>query len=718
MSFDLGLNVVEVDGRATPSIQPAATSVTGFVIRSQRGVEGDVVRVTNWSQFLERFGSYLRGAYGAYAVRGFFDNGGATAYITRVVNTTAGTATAATITSNPGPWALAPGGELTFDTNLSGAPVTATFDASGAVLVGGTGPFNLDEAGAGRTLALTVNGAARGPYQFDAADFGGGLGAATAAEVAAVLNREFPGIQAFVDPGDDQLRIRSDRRGTGATLATGGSAAGELGLGADASGSGNVADIDAVTPAEARATIASALEPAPLGFSVTVDDERITIEHPSTGADQTIQVVADAADTPTAFGFDTDPHAGTGGDPAVEATAAGATIGDLAVGAGYRGRPDRGAWGNDLRVEIVANGAAFDLIVYRGDDDDRVTLETWPGLSMDSAASNFAESIVNDEVAGSKYITVNATGAAVPPPTPPTPLEDGDDGQFPPGTDTNAYAGAFARFETINIQLLCCPESAEPDVVSAGLGHAANLGDRMYVGHTPFNNDMGAALTYGSQFQANKVYGALYFPWIQINDPIGSRIWVPPTGHLLGVYARTERERGIWKAPAGNAALVQGALDVRYHITNRDHTALVKEGSVNAVRFIAGQGIVVDSSRTLSTNPLWIYVNVRLLFNFVKSSLMGGLRWTVQEPNTSDLWNKVKFNSVTPFLLGLWRRGAFGPGAPDDVFTVKVDAENNTPADIQQGRLNIEVYFYPSRPAETIVITVGQQEGGATASES
>ena len=112
MSFDLGLNVVEVDGRATPSIQPAATSVTGFVIRSQRGVAGDVVRVTNWSQFLERFGSYLRGAYGAYAVRGFFDNGGATAYVVRVVNTTAGTATRAVLTSSPGPWALAPGGEL------------------------------------------------------------------------------------------------------------------------------------------------------------------------------------------------------------------------------------------------------------------------------------------------------------------------------------------------------------------------------------------------------------------------------------------------------------------------------------------------------------------------------------------------------------------------------------------------------------------------------
>jgi uncharacterized protein len=717
MSFNVGLNVVEVDGRATPSIQPAATSVTGFVIRSQRGIPGQVARVTNWSQFLERFGSYLRGAYGAYTVRGFFDNGGSTAYITRIVNTVAGEAVAASITSNPGPWTLTPGGVLSFTTNLSGAALDATFNAGGATLTGGAGPFNLDDGGVGRELTLTVDGTPRGPYQFDADDFAAGLGAATAGEVAAVLNREFPGIQAFVNAGDNTLRVRTDRRGTGATLASSGSAAAELGLNAGpASGSGNVANIDAVTPTEARAIIAAVLDP--LGFSVTVDDGEITIEHPNTGAGENFQIGADAAGTSAAFGFDNALHSGTEGDPASEATAATLDIsGALAVTAGWRGEEDRGAWGNDLRVEIVLNGDLFDLTVYRYDGDDRITLETWPGLSMDDSASNYVETIINDEVAGSKFIVVDATGAALPPATPPTPLEDGDDGQFAPGADTDAYAGAFDLFETIEIQLLCCPESSEADVVSAGLTHAANMGDRMFVGHTPFNNDAGAALTYGRQFQANKAYGALYFPWIQINDPIGSRIWIPPTGHVLGVYARTERERGIWKAPAGNAALVQGALDVRFHITNRDHTSLVKEGSVNAVRFIPGQGIVVDSSRTLSTNPLWIYVNVRLLFNFVKSSLMQGLRWTVQEPNTPELWNKVKFNSVTPFLMGLWRRGAFGPGSPDEVFTVKVDAENNTPADIQQGRLYIEVYFYPSRPAETIIIIVGQQEGGATASE-
>lgn len=99
MSFNLGLNVVEVDGRVSPSIEPAPTSVAAFIIRAQRGIPDEVVQVTNWSQFQQRFGSYLKDAYGAYAVRGFFDNGGAKAYITRVANTEIKGATVASLTS-------------------------------------------------------------------------------------------------------------------------------------------------------------------------------------------------------------------------------------------------------------------------------------------------------------------------------------------------------------------------------------------------------------------------------------------------------------------------------------------------------------------------------------------------------------------------------------------------------------------------------------------
>jgi len=109
---------------------------------------------------------------------------------------------------------------------------------------------------------------------------------------------------------------------------------------------------------------------------------------------------------------------------------------------------------------------------------------------------------------------------------------------------------------------------------------------------------------------------------------------------------------------------------------------------------------------------------VRLLFNFVKSSLRDGLGWARQEPNRDVLWNAIKFGSVTPFLTGLWRQGAFGTGSPEQTFTVIVDETNNPPDQVEQGRLTVEVYFYPSRPAETIVIIVGQQPSGGTAAEA
>lgn len=110
-------------------------------------------------------------------------------------------------------------------------------------------------------------------------------------------------------------------------------------------------------------------------------------------------------------------------------------------------------------------------------------------------------------------------------------------------------------------------------------------------------------------------------------------------------------------------------------------------------------------------------MNVRLLFNFVKSSLRDGLRFVRQEPHTEALRRMVRFNVVTPFLLGLWRQGAFGSDPAEQVFTVKCDAENNAPADVANGVFTLEVYFYPAKPAEAILIVVGQQDSGATATD-
>jgi phage tail sheath protein FI len=289
------------------------------------------------------------------------------------------------------------------------------------------------------------------------------------------------------------------------------------------------------------------------------------------------------------------------------------------------------------------------------------------------------------------------------------------------GSET-ARTGLYA-FDTEAIQLLTCPETTAPGVVTACLTYCEGRGDMMFIGTVPRGYDLEGIKTYASAFTGRKIYGALYAPWIQITNPLDTTgnvptLMIPPVGHVAGVYARIALARGVWKAPAGDEARVRNALGVEMDLTDADHTDLVKNGSVNAIRAIPGSGIVIDSSRTLSTDTRWLYVGTRRLFNFVKASLREGLRFVAQEPHDAELRQRVRLNVVTPFLLGLWRQGAFGSDPAEMVFTVKCDAENNPPAQVDLGYFNIEVYFYVTKPVETIVVIVGQQESGGTASES
>lgn len=745
MSYNVGLNIVETDGRATPSIQPAKTSVAAFIIRSERGLPGNVYQVTNWTEFQEHFGSFTEGAYGAYAVQGFFDNGGTMAYITRAVKTERKNEPVAAIavTNNEPTWDLS---------NISD-PLQIKVDGESVnVVLKGLSQAELvsKEEGAGfditaiGTFSLWVNKQEH-TCAFEQKDFEDWQKAA-AKEIAAVLNREIPGIQAWVKVEEDvegkpaKLHLRTDIKGVGATLKASDKLATALGFPPEEASGGNVAMLNAVTPDEVVEALSVALQGKPV--SVAKAESKVIIAHNTGGSGHQIEVPDSPAQKK--FGFKVEP--GQDGDPVQEAKPATRTFGNLTVTAGYRGNPDPGLWGEKIGISIARNKndskkdpdspERYDLYV----EYDGKLVETYEDLnpnSTDPKTGQDPEKVINDPFTGSKFITVTLNKSN---PNPPATsksgllpsdfieiknmtylrLQHGADDELNSSDDElqTFFKDGLKFFDTKEIQLVCCPESHHKTWVTAALAYCRNRGDCMFVGHTP--DKMGVVDVpdqYSKQFQGDNVYGALYFPWIQVADPRGKPVMIPPTGHVMGIYARTERERGIWKAPAGNAAKVYGAQDVEQHITDIQHTSLVKDGSVNAVRFISGQGIVIDSSRTLSTGTLWLYVNVRLLFNFVKSSLKSGLRWVVQEPNNEALWNKIKYNSVTPFLMGLWRQGAFGPGSPEQVFTVKVDAENNPPANIQQGILTVEVYFYPSRPAETIIITVGQQEGGATAGE-
>jgi phage tail sheath protein FI len=385
---------------------------------------------------------------------------------------------------------------------------------------------------------------------------------------------------------------------------------------------------------------------------------------------------------------------------------------------------------------------------------DFATVEDWPQLSMESDSPDYAVDRINHQFTGSRYITVSDISAITPSgeENPAVTSNRALGGSAEPAVTVQSFTGDAAQrtgvhaFNTAQVQLMAIPDvhvltaANRTSIVRAALDYCAARGDCMFVGSAPdrgtssgvgaralsdYNQTESNYVTtlknYSSQFQASKVYGALYACWIRVNDPSpgpSPTRFVPPDGHLMGVYARTEFESGIFKAPAGNRAQVRGALQVSAAFTEEQHTDLVRNGFINGIRFTPGPGITIAGSRTLSTDTRWWFVNVRLLFNFVKSSLRDGIRFVRQEPHTEELRRMVRFNVVRPFLLGLWRQGAFGSDPADQVFTIKCDTENNPPAEVDLGNFKLEVYFYPVKPAETIIIVVGQQPGGSSAGEA
>ena len=209
-------------------------------------------------------------------------------------------------------------------------------------------------------------------------------------------------------------------------------------------------------------------------------------------------------------------------------------------------------------------------------------------------------------------------------------------------------------------------------------------------------------------------YGAVYFPWIVVRDPLapGNLIATPPSGHLAGIYARSDAARGVHKAPANET--VRGALDVSYRLTRHEQGELNPQG-VNCIRFFPREGIRVWGARTLAPAAgQWRYVNVRRLFNMVKESIIQSTRWVVFEPNAQDLWKAI-VRDVSAFLTLLWRQGALLGATPEEAFFVQCDAETNPPEVIDAGQVVTRIGLAPVKPAEFVIFQIGQGVGGAAA---
>ncbi|HEV2914246.1 MAG TPA: phage tail sheath C-terminal domain-containing protein [Pyrinomonadaceae bacterium] len=207
-------------------------------------------------------------------------------------------------------------------------------------------------------------------------------------------------------------------------------------------------------------------------------------------------------------------------------------------------------------------------------------------------------------------------------------------------------------------------------------------------------------------------YGALYFPWIVMRDPFSPKelITAPPSGHIAGIYARTDATRGVHKAPANET--VRGALDLTYKVT-RDEQGELNSLGVNCIRLFATQGIRVWGARTLADSASeWRYLNVRRLFNMIEESVARGTRWVVFEPNDMSLWKSIR-RDVSAFLTLQWRSGALMGATPEEAFFVQCDEETNPPEVIDAGMVITVIGIAPVKPAEFVIFRIGQGAGGA-----
>ena len=209
---------------------------------------------------------------------------------------------------------------------------------------------------------------------------------------------------------------------------------------------------------------------------------------------------------------------------------------------------------------------------------------------------------------------------------------------------------------------------------------------------------------------------AMYYPWIETVDQTGANgrtRAIPPSGHMAGIYARTDETRGVHKAPANE--VVRGAIGLEVQITKGEHDELNPIG-VNAIRGFPGRGIRVWGARTLSSDPSWRYINVRRLFSMIEKSIEDGTQWVVFEPNDSNLWARVR-RDITAFLRMVWRSGALFGTTPDQAFYVKCDAETNPPEVRDLGQMVVEIGLSPVKPAEFVIMRISQWAGPDAAAE-
>jgi uncharacterized protein len=413
-----------------------------------------------------------------------------------------------------------------------------------------------------------------------------------------------------------------------------------------------------------------------------------------------------------------------------------------------------GAWGNNLRVrvdhdvdaEVTAANPPNTMFNLRVKDLGSGSVETYLNASITAGHPRFISQVLQDQsrlLRGAAVMAaLPAANAALPVATSDpfetatsTALEGGADGAAVTANEVSTGAGLragkrglFALEKADLFNLLVLPPFSDATDVDSGTWNAASsyCTERraMALVDPPFHTKPGttpwdavddvtpAAITAVAARSAN---AAMYFPRLRAPNPLRENRAEPfaPCGAVAGVMARTDAQRGVWKAPAGIEATLVGVLAPEVSLTDPEN-GFINPLGVNCLRSFPNTGPIVWGSRTLrgadTLASEWKYLPVRRTALFIEESLYRGTQWVVFEPNDEPLWAQIRMN-LGAFMQGLFRKGAFQGTSPREAYFVKCDRETTTQADINLGIVNILVGFAPLKPAEFVVVRLQQMAG-------
>lgn len=656
-------------------IQGVGTNTAAFIGVAARGPLNEPTKLTAWEGFTGVFGAQpVQGSYLWYAVRAYFQNGGQVCYVVRASN---GSYQRMTLNDRAG---AAPGRPIINLRARQPGALGITAAVADAPLLANVVVY--------RPLGALAAAAAAGDMEvvLDAA------GAITAAQVA---NRFKPGDEVSFSVGNDRRVISSINGATvrftlplsqalaaAATMRLANSAAGARTLRLRPPGAG------------------------PLPAGQLVAGTLLTVNQ---GANSDTQVV----------------------DSVIAEVLTEGAQGGLAP-VSYRVTLRSG-----LAIQLDMNPGGAAVTATSGEVNLTVTLgavvNVYDRLSIDATHPRSLVGIVNGDPGGLLH-------ASLIEPPPPNSVAN----SIPrvgaaiqvlaePGTNENLAALGSADFTRAidalraidDVNFIAVPDrpTAPGQLMSAVqqalISHCELLADRFAV----LDSDPGVPLFGANSLEqqrrgldSTRGYAALYAPWLRV-VPVnsGPPILVPPSGHVCGIFARSDATRGVHKAPANE--IVNGALGVATRISLIEQGQLNMMG-VNIVQvFQDGGRPVLWGARTTATDTNWQYVNIRRLFLYLEESIQEGIRWAVFEPNNPALWQKLK-RTLTDFLAVAWRDGALFGTKAEEAFYVRIDEQLNPFSEQQLGRLHIEIGVRPSYPAEFIVVRIGIWDGGSDVNES